>query len=65
MRGVIESFDYARGDGWFVAESGRRFYFHCVTIADGSRTIPVGAAAIATPHVGHLGVDEVTAVAVL
>ena len=57
--GVIESFDERRGDGLFVT-SGERLYFHCVNIADGSRTIAAGSSARARRVVGHLGHDEVS-----
>ena len=65
MQGVIASFDAARGDGWFLADSGERFYFHCVTIADGIRLINEGVRAVAERSVGRLGRDEVTVVAAL
>jgi hypothetical protein len=58
--GRIESFDEARGDGVLVSDDGRHFYFHCVVILDGTRTIPVGVRATAVRHVGHLGRDELT-----
>jgi cold shock CspA family protein len=57
--GVVESFDEDRGDGWVLSEEGERFYFHCVSIGDGSRQISVGARVLATRHVGHVGRDEV------
>jgi cold shock CspA family protein len=58
MEGRIESFDDARGDGTVRSDGGERFYFHCVEIADGSRTIDVGARITARRGVGHLGHDE-------
>lgn len=42
-RGVVVAFDAARGLGEVEAEDSRRYPFHCTRIADGSRTIPVGA----------------------
>jgi cold shock CspA family protein len=59
MDGVIVSFDDARGDGLLQSTGGASFYFHCVTIADGSRTIEVGTNVRAVRHVGRLGHDEV------
>lgn len=56
--GRIASFDEARGDGLFQTDSGKQLYFHCVVIADGSRTISVGARAKGNRRVGHLGRDE-------
>jgi hypothetical protein len=64
IEGVIASFDATRGDGSFVAATGESFYFHCVTIADGTRDIPVGVDARAMRVVGHLGRDEVAEVSV-
>ncbi|MEI8147876.1 MAG: hypothetical protein WCG62_02210 [Actinomycetes bacterium] len=56
--GTVESFDSQRGDGWIVSDHAARYYFHCVSIGDGSRTIPIGAKVTATPRVGLLGRDE-------
>jgi hypothetical protein len=60
--GVIESFDDGRGDGVFLSDEGERLYFHCVTIANGTRHIDTGVRAEAERHVGHVGRDEVVAV---
>lgn len=65
VEGVVEAFSDSRGDGFVIANSGARYYFHCVTIADGTRTIEVGAKCTARRIVGHLGVDEVADVAAL
>ena len=40
----MAEFDDHVGLGVVEAEDGQRFPFHCTQIADGSRTIPVGAA---------------------
>jgi len=40
--GLVETFDEAVGLGHVVSVDGRRFPFHCIAIADGSRTIAVG-----------------------
>jgi cold shock CspA family protein len=58
VRGVVESFDEGRGDGFVLSDEGERFYFHCVNISDGSRRVDVGARVLATRHVGHVGRDE-------
>ncbi len=42
-RGTIAAFDDAVGLGEIDAGDGRRIPFHCIAIADGSRTIAVGA----------------------
>lgn len=60
--GVIESFDDHRGDGMLVSDEGERFYFHCVSIADGTRHIDTGVRAHGERRVGHVGRDEVVAV---
>lgn len=60
MRGRIESFDEHRGDGLVRSDEGGGFYFHCVNIADGSRSIAVGERVSARRSVGHLGHDEAT-----
>jgi cold shock CspA family protein len=62
MRGRVEAFDQLRGDGLIRREDGEGFYFHCVNIADGSRTIAVGQTVSAQRSVGHLGHDEATAI---
>lgn len=40
--GVVRAFDAAVGLGEIVADDGSVRSFHCVAIADGSRTIDVG-----------------------
>lgn len=42
--GVVESFDDAVGLGVVVAADGQRLPFHCIGIADGTRTIAAGTA---------------------
>jgi cold shock CspA family protein len=58
MKGRVESFDDRRGDGLVRSDEGEGFYFHCVNIADGSRSIDVGQLVSAKRGVGHLGRDE-------
>lgn len=43
-RGTVTDFDEARGLGVVTAEDGVTYPFHCTQIADGTRTIDVGAA---------------------
>jgi len=59
IEGIVESFDVRRGDGFLRGDDGERYYFHCVMIADGSRSIPVGVRAVGHRSVGRLGRDEV------
>ncbi len=42
-RGTVIEFDEYVGLGEVRTDGGDRFLFHCVEIADGSRTIEVGA----------------------
>jgi len=56
--GRVTAFDDRRGDGEVVTDDGESLYFHCVSIADGSRTIAVGTAVQADRAVGHRGRDE-------
>ncbi len=65
LTGVIEGFDDRRGDGFLLSDDGHRFYFHCVDIANGSRTVPNGVRATARRGVGRLGHDNAYDVAVL
>ena len=62
ITGVIEDFDDRRGYGYLADRNGRRFFFHCVDIVDGTRSIPNGAAASGVRAVGRLGLDEATGV---
>ena len=58
MNGRIQSFDAHRGGGLMRSENGEVYYFHCVNIADGSRSVVVGEMVTARRGVGHLGHDE-------
>jgi cold shock CspA family protein len=42
VRGTVIEFDEYVGLGEVEGADGRRFLFHCVEIADGTRTIEVG-----------------------
>jgi cold shock CspA family protein len=44
MNGTVAAFDDSSGLGEIEAVDGRRIPFHCVAIADGSRTIVAGTA---------------------
>ncbi len=41
--GTVEAFDEHAGHGIVRADDGRELFFHCTAIADGTRTIEVGA----------------------
>ncbi len=53
-------FDDHKGYGHVETEDGRRLFFHCTAIADGTRTIPVGAEVCFDVVAGHLGQWEAT-----
>jgi hypothetical protein len=61
--GFIESFDDHRGDGVLLSDEGERFYFHCVALVNGTRHIELGVRARGERRVGHVGRDELIAVA--
>jgi CspA family cold shock protein len=64
-RGVVVEFDEAVGLGWIepvnegaapaAGKSPARYLFHCTQIADGTRTIPAGAAVSFVVVAGHGG----------
>jgi CspA family cold shock protein len=42
--GKVTEFDEAKGLGTVTAEDGVEYVFHCIEIADGTRSIDVGQA---------------------
>ena len=59
MNGVVTEFDFDRGLGIVVDDLGQSFPFHCVSIADNSRSIAVGAR-VQFEQLHKLGVHEAT-----
>ncbi|MGC8510621.1 MAG: hypothetical protein ACP5PB_07100, partial [Acidimicrobiales bacterium] len=55
---VVEEFDAYRGVGVVRERGGERLFFHCVEIADGSRTIEPGTPVRARRAAGQRGDDE-------
>jgi cold shock CspA family protein len=55
LRGEVSTFDAHVGLGTVRAEDGRELEFHCTQLADGTRTIDVGAAVRFEVVPGHLG----------
>ena len=53
--GRVVEFDDAKGYGTVEGDDGRRLFFHCTAIADGSRTIQVGASVDYDVTPGHGG----------
>jgi cold shock CspA family protein len=41
--GEVVTFDDAAGHGSVRADDGNQYFFHCTAVADGTRTIAVGA----------------------
>lgn len=58
--GEVVAFDEGRGLGTVRAADGRTWSFHCTRIADGSRTIALGAAVVFEVVAGAPGVWEAT-----
>ena len=56
-RGRVVDFDQHVGLGHVADEDGRELLFHCVEIADGTRTIPVGQA-VEFDLLRKFGLDE-------
>lgn len=65
MTGRVVSFDAPRGLGVIEGEDGSSYRFHCTQIADGSRSVPVGARVVYAVAAGALGSWEATRVAVM
>jgi len=62
MRGTVEQFDASTGLGRIIGADGATYPFHSTVIADGTRTIAVGAAVEFDVVPGHLGRWEAAAV---
>lgn len=43
LTGTVTEFSDARGLGTVTTQAGREYLFHVIEIADGSRTIEIGA----------------------
>jgi cold shock CspA family protein len=59
-RGTVASFDDPRGIGVVHAVGGAEYPFHCTAVADGSRTVAVGAEVTFRVAPGRLGRWEAT-----
>jgi hypothetical protein len=62
--GRVVAFDAARGLGEIVEPDGTRRAFHCTQVADGSRSVPVGAEVRYVLVPASLGIWEASEVAV-
>jgi ferredoxin len=54
MHGTVTEFDDAAGYGHITDTEGRHVFFHCTQIADGTRTIAVGAS-VSFGEIAYLG----------
>ena len=59
--GRVVEFDDAKGYGYVETDDGRRLFFHCTGIADGSRSIAVGTAVSFEVVAGRRGQWEASA----
>jgi CspA family cold shock protein len=63
VRGTVVAYDDHKGYGTVRSEDdGTELFFHCTSIADGTRTIEVGAAVEYEVVAGRLGRWEAAAV---
>jgi CspA family cold shock protein len=62
MNGTVVAFDAEKGYGTVRAQDGRELFFHCTQLADGSRTVDVGAAVDFRVVAGNSGRYEAVAV---
>jgi cold shock CspA family protein len=53
--GVVASYDDRAGYGEILDDDGRRWWFHCTAVADGSRTIIEQSTVCFQLAAGHLG----------
>lgn len=61
-QGEVVAFDDPAGYGTIESEAGERYFFHCTSIADGSRTIAVGAPVVFDVVPGPRGQWEAAAI---
>lgn len=64
-RGTVIAFDDARGVGAVRIDGGHELFLHCTALADGTRTVAVGAQVACTVVAGRLGAPEVGVAVVL
>jgi cold shock CspA family protein len=64
MGGVVAEFEEYVGLGTIEGDDGTRYPFHCTQIADGTRTIAVGAPVTFGVMPGRMGQWEATAITV-
>lgn len=62
VAGRVVAFDEKQGTGEIETPDGARYAFHCTRIADGTRTVDVGAPVTFTVVPGLLGHWEATGI---
>jgi cold shock CspA family protein len=62
LTGRVTEFDEDVGLGVITGDDGATYPFHCTAVADGSRTIDVGATVSFEVVPGHLGRWESTGI---
>jgi len=55
MHGTVAAFDEHKGWGSVRTDEGRELFFHCTQIADGTRSVAVGAEVDFEMGPGHGG----------
>lgn len=62
LRGEVTEFDERQGLGTVTGPDGTRYLFHCIEIADGTRTIEVGRRVVfqPLPKFGRIQAGRVT-----
>lgn len=61
-RGVVVTFNAARGLGTLRTDDGHEVPFHCTAIANGSRRIDTGRRVVCVLGAGRLGLVEAQAI---
>jgi cold shock CspA family protein len=56
--GTVTGFSASSAQGTVATTNGNEYWFHCVAIADGTRTIAVGEAVTFSLSPGQMGRDE-------
>jgi cold shock CspA family protein len=64
-RGVVVSFDDPRGLGVVRRDDGTEYPFHCTALADGTRTVAVGAVVTFGVVAGRAGRWEASSILVV
>lgn len=58
-RGTVTGYDDHVGAGVVTGDDGQTWWFHCTRIADGSRSVPVGAVVSFVLSAGPNGIEAI------